>query len=316
MALEKLGVMQYVMMPQACLIVVILVYPFAVSADAFRFGWPVPVSAVVKAKMHKKGNESTATYSVRMSQRNAEEIALEFHDFKFLTLNGRDATDPRVVAQLGPLASLTSTLPTMRLSNKGAYLGTIGLESMMHRLLAALPDEMDEASRTGLLNYFQSPKVQALMQQKSGEMWNVWVGAWNGLELEPGQTLKGSVPVTVMNEKLSQQILIEHLGAAESYPCCVRLRMTTVVEGPEVLQLLTGMLQDVAESMTDQGEPIDPAEFVSARSMSVTEVITQTRSLIPRYASSDTEVSIRAAGDKTHTRSDKKAFWFSWASPK
>ena len=304
------------MSARACLVALIVVVPLASSAEVFRFGWPVPVSAVVKAKMHKKGNESTATYTVRMSQRNSEEITLEFRDFKFLTLNGRDASDPRIIAQLGPLASLTSALPTMRLSNHGEYLGTIGLETMMHRLLAAMPEEMDESNRTGLLDYFQSPKVQALMQQKSGEMWNVWVGAWNGLDLEPGQTLKGTVPVKVMDKELSQQFLIEHLGAAESYPDCVRLRLTTIVEGPDVLQLMTGMLQDMAKSMAVTGEPFDPAEFVSARSMSVTEVITQARSLIPRYASSDTEVLIQSAGEKTHTRSDKKTFWFDWASPK
>ena len=296
----------------ACLAALIVVGPLAANADAFRFGWPVPVSAVVKAKMDKKGNESTATYTVRMSQRNSEEITLEFHDFKFLTLNGRDASDPRVVAQLGPLASLTSALPTIRLSNHGDYLGTTGLETMMSRLLAAMPEEMDESTRTGLLDYFQSPKVQALMQQKSGEMWNVWVGAWNGLDLEPGQTLKGTVPVRVMGKELSQQLLIEHLGAAESYPDCVRVRMTTIVEGPDVLQLMTGMLQDMEKSMALEGQPFDPAQFVSARSMSVTEVITQARNLLPRYASSDTEVLIQSADEKTHTRSDKKAFWFQW----
>ena len=316
MRAESGPLMKYKRVTCLYLVALILLCPLSASADPFRFGWPVPVSAIVKAKMHKKGNESTAIYTVRMSQRNTEEITLEFRDFKFLTLNGQDASDPRIAAQLGPLASLTSTLPTMRLSNHGEYLGMIGLETMMHRLLTAMPEEMDEASRTGLLDYFQSPKVQALMQQKSGEMWNVWVGAWNGLELEPGQTLKGSVPVTVMNKELSQQILIEHLGAANSYPGCVRLRMTTVVEGPEVLQIVTGMLQDLAKNLADEGESFDPAQLVSARSMSVTEVITQTRSLIPHYASSDTEVLIRSVGKKTHTQSDKKIFWFDWASRK
>lgn len=296
----------------ALLTSLMLMLSAAAWADVFRFAWPVPVTAVVKAKMQKKGNESTARYAVRIARGNDDEMTLEFRDFKLLTINGKDASDPEVAAQLGPVASLASSLPTMRLSGSGEYLGTSGLETLMDRLLAAMPGEMDGNTRAGLINYYRSPKVQALMQQKSGEMWNVWVGAWNGLELDPGQSLKGTVPVQVMGRDIQQQILIEHLGAAEGYPCCVRLRMTTVVDGPEVLQLVTGMLQDMAAVMDRAGETFDPARFTSARSTNVTEVITRPSSLIPRYASSKAEVSIRLADNSSRTQTDRKWFWFEW----
>ena len=281
-------------------------------ADVFRFAWPVPVTAVVKAKMQKKGNESTATYAVRVMPGNDDEMTLEFRDFQFLSINGKDVTDPKVAAQLGPVASLASSLPSMRLSGSGEYLGTSGLDTLMDRLMAAMPGELDGEARAGLINYYRSPKVQALMQQKSGEMWTVWVGAWNGLELDPGQSLKGTVPVQVMGREIQQQILIEHLGAAEGYPCCVRLRMTTVVDGPEVLQLVTGMLQDMATVMARAGETFDPTQFTSARATNVTEVITRPSSLMPRHASSKAEVLIRLADDSSHTQTDRKWFWFEW----
>ncbi len=97
------------------------------------------MNAVVKAKMQKKGNESTASYEVRIAPGNDDEMTLEFRDFQFLSINGKDVSDPKVAAQLGPVASLASSLPTMRLSSSGEYLGTSGLETLMDRLLAAMP---------------------------------------------------------------------------------------------------------------------------------------------------------------------------------
>ncbi len=283
------------------------------SAETFRFDWPAPVSVVVRADMVKKGNASSARYVVDLSARSEGEYALAFRDFEFLTLNGEDARDPKILAQLGPLAALTANLPTMRLSSRGDYLGTLGLEEMLTRMLAALPDGLDAGQRQRLDDYFRSPQVQGMMQQRSGEVWNTWVGAWNGIELNPGQNLSGTVPITIMNRDLTQNVLVEHLGPAapsDDCPRCVRLRMTTTVEGPEVLQLVSGMLRQLGGRSDDGGRAA--TQFVSARSMSVTEILTEANTLKPRYAVSNTEVMLRDVEDQSQSQHERKEYWFEW----
>lgn len=284
-----------------------------VSAENFTFDWPLPASVAVTATITKKGNTSTGRYTVDFRSHDSAEYVVSFRDFEFTSLNGMDATDPAVQARLGPVAGLTSSLPSMRLSKTGHYLGTTGLEQMMARTLELMPEAPGAEARERMQQYFESPQVRAMLQQKAGETWNIWVGAWNGLDLTSGQELSGAVPVRVMNRELTQNILVQHLGPvrgaeAEHCPQCVRLRMTTVVEGPEVLNLVSGMMRELGGS----GGSRESAKFVSARSMNVTEVVTDPARLMPRFAVANTEVMLQAANDETVSQHERKEYHFAW----
>lgn len=283
----------------------------AAYAEVFTFAWPAPGVVRVDAKMAKKGNTSTARYSVALNATGENDYSLEFRDFEFISLNGKDAQDPKIAAQLGPVSALTASLPSMLISRDGNYLGTFGIEQTMERLMGLMPKKFDESTRRRMGEYLRSPQVQAMMQQKSGEVWNAWVGAWNGLDLEAGQKLRGRVPVKLMNRDLEQSVLVEHLGpisgeGAALCPQCVRLRLTTIVEGPEVLQVVSGMLRELGSR--------DPSElqFVSARSMNVTEAVTDPGTLMPRFVVSNTEVTLRDAAEQTRSQHDRKEYHFDW----
>jgi hypothetical protein len=278
-------------------------------AAALHFDWPLPSALSVTAKIDKRGNSSTAHYLVELRAEDGDHLTLSFRDFEFLSLNGVDARGPEVRAKLGPLAGLTATLPSMRISPGGDYLGTLGLEQMAERMLALLPQGDEPQVRERLESYFRSPQVQHMMQQKSGDVWNTWVGAWNGLELEAGQTLTRTVPVTVMARQLEQSVLFEHLGAAnETCADCVRLRLTTVIEGPEVVALVSGIVRELGGA---QGAEMRDA-FVSARSLNVAEVVTEAHGLRPHHAVSRTEVTLRGADGKERSRKESKEYWFQW----
>ena len=73
------------------LVLLFVLFPTVVAAEAFRFNWTVPLSAMVKAKIETGAEDSTATYVVALSELNENEFALEFRDFRFLTLNGKSA---------------------------------------------------------------------------------------------------------------------------------------------------------------------------------------------------------------------------------
>ena len=281
----------------------------AVTAEQFRFGWDANQRADVKAASRKKGDESTVRYTVALETLPEGDHALHIYDFKFLTLNGIDATQPEIAARLGPLATLTSKLPTMHISENGEFLGTHGLDEMRQRLLESLGEEITPQMREQLKRYFESPKLQAVMQQRSGEMWNVWVGAWNGLDLAAGQEINASVPVAIVGQSLLQQVHVEHVGSATEYcDTCVRVRMTTLIEGPEVIQLVQSL---VAEASQQGGETIGDS-FQTARSFGVTEVVVEPSSLRPQYARMKREVALVSKAGEERTQQEEKEFWFSW----
>ncbi|MCB1745718.1 MAG: hypothetical protein H6977_13920 [Gammaproteobacteria bacterium] len=277
------------------------------AAEHFAFAWPVPATAEVRSTVEKDGLVSTARYRIELAAAgDADELELSFEDFALLTLNGKDATQPEVAAALGPLAALTSALPSMRLSRSGDYRGVRGLNLVLQRVLELLPEDTPSTQRLQLERGLRSPRMQQVLQQKSGEIWNVWVGAWNGLDLAAGQQLEARVPLRALGGELEQGVTIEHLGAAPGAPGYVRLRMTTLVEGPELASLLAGFADALAASGKLEGG------ISGARSRSVTELVTRAADLVPRHAVSTTEVTVTdAAGHGFHQR-ERKEYWFEW----
>ncbi|MEQ8494936.1 MAG: hypothetical protein RLW42_12085, partial [Gammaproteobacteria bacterium] len=263
----------------------------AVPAEAFRFDWPVPAAVGVRATVEKDGVASTARYRVALAAAADGELALAFDDFELLEVDGRDARE--LADELAPLTALTGTLPSLRLSTAGHYLGTSDADAAIAQTLRLLPEGMPAATRERLATTLRSPDMQHLMTQRSGELWNTWVGAWNGLDIAPGDTLQGTQPVTVLGRELTRHVRIEHLGEAAGYPGSVRLRMTTLVEGPEVLALVGGLVDQMV------GQDGLPQAFDSARTHNVTEVVTRPGDLVPRHVESIAEVVLRdGSGDR------------------
>jgi len=282
----------------------LLLLPPAVLAEAFHFDWPVPAAVGVRATVDKDGSVSTAHYRIALSRAGDGELALTFDDFELVEVDGRDAA--AIATELAPLTALTATLPALRLSAEGVFLGTSDPAAAVAQTLRLLPEDMPQATRERLAESLRSPAMLQLMQQKSGELWNAWVGAWNGLEIASGKSLHGQMPVKVLGRELTRHVRIEHLGEAVGFPGSMRLRMTTVVEGPEVLALVGGLVGQVA------GKDGLPQAFDSARSHNVTEIVTRPADLVPRYVETVSEVVLRDGEGRAHTRRDSKEFWFEW----
>ena len=88
---------------------------------------------------------------------------------------------------------------------------------------------------------------------------------------------------------------------------CVHLKMTTVVEGPEVVQLAEGLTLG-----TELGQSKETENFTTARSITVTELFAEEETLLPKYATTVTEVILRKGDAKPYSRKSSKQYWFSW----
>ena len=299
--------MQYRRLNAPCVLAFLCVLvPSSALAERFIFAWPVPVSVGVEAEVERRDVRSRARYVVDLRAAEDGELALDFRDFEFLSLNGEDARDPRVAAAIAPLAAVTGALPTMRLSAAGEYLGTRGLNLVVQRIEQLLPADMDTQQRQQISRGLRSPQMQSMMAQRSGDTWNTWVGAWNGLDIEPGGTLSAKAPLEVMGRAIEQEVLFEHLGADQTYPGHVRLRMTALIEGPEIIALIGGIAEQFGAGDDGAGG------LRSAMSRTVTEIVTHPHHLRLRYAEISNEVVVRESNGKAHRRQERKTYRFDW----
>ena len=277
----------------------------AAFAETFSFAWPLPSHGQLVTGATKKGLDSQATYRFALEGGDTDGLKLSFSDFRFVELNGKKLAGNDAASQLGPLAALMSELPQMHISRQGAYLGIEGLDTMREKLLASLPSDGNEDVEARLTHMLNSPETQDLLRARSGDMWNLWVGAWNGITLSEGERITGSEPVELMGQQLEQTIVVEHLGEDRDYPGRARLRMTSVLEGPEVAKLIGRM----ARQLTDQSAP---AQWASASSINVSEIVTNPDTLRPDYASNKKVVVLRDAEGQEHRQSETREFAFKW----
>lgn len=276
-------------------------YAADAMAESFRFGWPLPATVAVHAEVDEEGLASTARYVLAAGAATDDEITLEFRDFELLTVNGVSARDPARSREFAPVAALTAALPALRIGRDGSYRGIHGLNLMLERVLALLPSDLDPARRDQFARGLRAPATQARIGQQMGELWNTWVGAWNGLELNAGEVLQGKAPISILGETLEQQLTFEHLGPVAGYPAAVRLRMTTLIEGPAVLALLDRL--------------DDARTYRAASSRNVTEIVTRADGLTPYHAHLETEVVVRDAAGRAERRQVRKTYRFEWPNP-
>jgi len=289
--------------PSALLALMLLLAAVPAAAERFRFDWPVPSAARVTTSLEQDDVRSTARYRIEVRESAPEELSVEFQEFELLTVNGADATAPALARELAPLVALTAALPALRIAGNGAYLGVIKLEEALARSLELLPPDLPEDTRARLQTHLRKPAMRSLMEQRSGEVWNLWVGAWNGVELVPGQSLQGRVPVRVMQRDIQQQVVIEYVGAALEYPGAARLRMTSVLDGARAL----GLAHD-----NGNGRGEDDGQGRSALSQTVSEISLRPDDLLPFHVVSTTEVVLRERSGKAHNRRERREYWFEW----
>ena len=288
--------------------------PAAQAADArrFNFAWPAPAEVEVKARIEKKGAVAITTYTARLEPDGENGYLLTLNDIELVSLNGTPADDPALAPQLGMVKAMSQLVPVMQVDKDGRYRGPRDLEKTIDKVIAMMPADMDASTRDQLRALFMSPQMQAQLQQSSGDLWNSWVGAWTGLDIAPGQPMQTSVPIETLGGTLTQNIQAEHRGASGQFPCCVELAMVTEMQGPELLQLMSNEVNELAAAAAASAGPDNVPTFENVTVTSVGRVITDPATLKPRYAALNKIIAVSAEGQPPATRTDKSEFWFSW----
>lgn len=277
--------------------------PFADGATmpTVRFTWGTRCRVPARQEVTKRGRSAILTFAVVVEPRG-DELAVRLDRMTIESIEGRDASDPAVAAQIAPVRALLTAVPTFIVSAEGDYLRSEGLEATVDAVLAAMPPD-DRIARM-----MRSPETLALVDKATGDHWNTWVGAWIDWDLPPGrpdvredrvEAAPGvKVPVTITNETL---------GRVKDAPALVLLRSRQLIGSAEATRALESMTRSLGERA---GAPPRPAGAIGdLRRETTVTVALDAATGRPHRARSEMTI---AAGDRREVEIRDTAF--DWAA--
>lgn len=289
--------------------------PAAAKAPVrLRFDWGTRCAVTVTETALKNDHTMRARYRVELSpSTDGRELRVRMADWEFLELDGRDLTRPEMRAEMESALAAVGTVPVLRVSHEGDFLGSIGVEEMVDAFLSAMKMRNPAAPVDDVRAKMLSPTWRRILEARMGDDWNRWVGAWNGLEMAPNTTEDHALEVPVGGHKLAMPLRYLHLGmvpgAAEGRR--IRLRQESSVAGKDLMPVIATMIPDLPAQMEKEDGPL-----VGGERTVVLEAETDPVTLRPTRASSDMRIRLVSASGKEHTRRDSKESVFDWVGAK
>lgn len=235
----------------------------AAAAVTVRFDWVLPCRVPVVQDGRKRGRQSRITYDL-VARAGGPELVVALEDVRFVSFDGVPARESALAGQLDQLErQIAAAMPTFRVDSGGAYLGLSDVDAAIELTIQLLEGQLDDDEKAKVEAMMRAPETRAMIEQKSGDHWNAWVGAWLGRELTPGQPLEvplstsvpGAAPIEVVT-------VIRHHGRVAGHPEAVLLSATTVIDGDQAIAMVLQPLRNMAAQMGQPPPPDDAFESV------------------------------------------------------
>jgi len=289
---------------------VMLVAARPALAERMTFQWPVPSTVVVTDKVTQQGSSSTLRYQVTLTRQGDGKLAVRMTKFEFLDVGGRDARDPALRKQLRGTLEVASALPTLVVSPEGTFLDVVDLEAMIDRIAhsSAIPAK----ERVALAKSMKAPLMAASLKGRSAEFWNVWVGLWAGVDLEPGRSRELKVPTPLPNGSVVERpVRVSHQGPAGP-PGYVHLAFESTLEGGAAQRKLRAAVQESAKEVAGSAGQAMDEEVEGFVLYTGGEVITDPATLKPAAARSSRRTTVKAKGQPPRTELETHEYTFTW----
>ncbi|WP_224248123.1 hypothetical protein [Hyalangium gracile] len=280
------------------------------AGPALRFAWPSPSRVKVTERILKKGKRSVVSYDAVLSARSGGGYEVKIDKFQFLEMEGRDLTQGPLPPELKAAAAIASALPTLVISADGEVSDVVGMEEVIERTTALVPEEKgmrDQVRRT-----LSQPAMMQMMKQRVGDFWSTWVGAWVGADLAAGEKRTGTVPMQLPSGSVDSQVTMHHRGSDPAYKGSVHLEVETVLEGEPFRKAMAGLVSQMIQSSAakDQAPDIDKM-LKSARRVSTVEVVTDPATLRPYRARMAQVTKLLMEGQEREEREERE-YSFAW----
>ncbi len=187
------------------------------ASQGFRFAWPIPTRAWVTETASKDETTAKIKYEVILSEdTRTHDLLLQFRNYSILELGGTNLDDPSKQKIISQTLALMSAMPTIVISREGEIVDIRGLDEMVARVLAAVPDKELQARLEKVL---KSPQMMQTARRKIGDLWLSWVSLWSDTEIAPEETVKGSIEVPMLDGTVVEApAVITHRGFDKTEP--------------------------------------------------------------------------------------------------
>jgi hypothetical protein len=281
-----------------------------------RFDWPLPSRVTVVKDEEKRGKTAKMRYRLTLAAGEKKgELALRQGEIEFLTLEGRDAQTPAMKKALAPGLALAQAIPDTIVDAQGHYLRIADPEVMLERFVRYVASQRDVTSEQEqkMRRTLTSPAMLQITQQACSADWNTWVGAWVGCELAENAQETHDVEVPFYAAVLPGTATRTHGGPVKEHEGCVRLTLTTVIEGAKATAAFAEVMEKLAKE--SGGKPFAKEPLEELRIVSVESVVTDPRTLVPRQASRTKTMRLKMKGDGAREQSEHAEWRFEWDAP-
>ena len=297
----------------------------AAEAKGLRFAWPVPCRGSVVEISEKKGKKNIIRYNVVLERRPAGDgLDLRIEDVEFREVLGIDLTKEENRKRFAPLLAqmlpLLAAMPRLRLSLEGKVEDVVGMEEAADSAIAVIrktSGEIQPQMAESIAKALRSPAMIAQMKQKATDFWGIWVGAWVGVDLEPGKEMPSEQEIPFPDgSKVKAQARIRREPDPAGEDGRVALSMTSNLSGEEARKAFGRMMEELMGKIPPPKDSrVFSADQVEEFSRSMkSSVVTDPRTLRPSRSSLEAVSTVAIKGQGRRIEVERHEYVFEWSA--
>lgn len=281
-------------------------------AAPLTFAWRAPCRVPVEVRSEQRRTPVRFGFELVVRRDPSGALDLRIEDPRVLEIMGEDVGDPEAQRALAPVMAATTLSPGLRVSARGEYLGLRELDAAIEQVLAYRATSDAPEAHARLAATLRSPTTRDALAADMRDLWALWVGAWIGLQLAPGEVAEfpGTLELGELILPVTQRY--EHRGSIAADPSRVALALTSRFE------LTRGVDATLAEAFgrlaEDYGLRVPQGDLarIGLRREASIAVDTDPRTLRPNRARMEVVVAVHD-GELTRTGREVQEYRFDWA---
>lgn len=270
---------------------------------AMRFRWPAPGVVVVHEAAEKKGDTAEMVYELH-SCPNGDGTRVRYRRFRFTTFNGQPASEPALAQALAQATAIAKLVPDLRIGKDGRIVEVEGLDAAFAAVMKTI---VEPEIRSTMERLVKDPKMAALIQSKSKDIWRSWVGAWRLYEPSGDATQRF---ITEVPTGRGGSATRHHEVVGEAAPGNLLRLSTTKTEGNA--ELKDTLLAIVASLELPDDEAANVLRNASIERTTTWRVLTDPATLQPSTSETTQNLKVSIPEQGAKTRSEVHRYRFDW----
>lgn len=208
------------------------------------FNWGAPCRVPAQQDVEQDGARARFAFDVTLERTDGRLVArLENSRLVAAPIGG-----PHSEALQRATTALGGAVPPIAVTDTGESDGALEIDKAIDSALTLVAKNVNDPQATATLAAtLRTPQFKAAFAQKAGETWDVWIGAWTGMELVPGSsdTVEIDLP-SVFGTFEGVPVTTAHHGTVRGAPNLILVSMEQTLEGPQLAKMIGGFAQSIS----------------------------------------------------------------------